>query len=553
MARIQIPLDALTSRLNLGSRFEGVRSQSLSTRFANLRPISEFLNLSRLSKPAGFGEVQSRVNYNLGYFSSNYVAVAIMLLIYSLLTNLTLLFDIIFVGLGLFCIKKLDGRDLELGFARATTSQFFFRGGGLGGRPRTPNFTPPWGRSSGSRANAKRKSQERYFEELDSDDDDGQGVTLDGTYFGDELHFTGADLGAYSRSRRRHGQGYGYDSDSSGDGEARAGPSAGTMQVALRNKEDLLLQQALERIRRAQMLGQRDVKLTQPEIDALERKRRQDESRRTRVGSGSKQVDRRRSSNQLRLTEKDSKSGRRKSSGLSPTLERTYAPEGRGATPPGMIVPGPDGRPIHTPIGYYPPIAKQLSGSQGPRSGSRSGSSSSLQQSTPPLPSSQYWSGQLRYSSESDYPSTSPSSPLMRRLPDDPHWNPRPRSTSSNHQYPLEPQYHQAYSSPPPPHNSSPYGQGRRIVSGPAEVQYPSISRRPLPMSSVHAASSDPSLPRRVQGGERDLDDSASADETEDEDEEYGVQVDPLPNEHKYEVRRGAQMRADIRPSRTQR
>lgn len=125
MARIQIPLDTLTSRLNLGSKFESVRSQSISTRFANLKPISEFLDLKRLSKPANFGEVQSRVNYNLGYFSSNYVAVACMLAIYSLLTNLTLLFDIIFLGFGLFGIKKLDGRDLELGFTRLTTSQLY--------------------------------------------------------------------------------------------------------------------------------------------------------------------------------------------------------------------------------------------------------------------------------------------------------------------------------------------------------------------------------------------------------------------------------------------
>ncbi len=125
MARIQIPLEALTSRLNLGSRFESVRSQSIGTRFANLKPISEFLDLKRLSKPTNFGEVQSRVNYNLGYFSSNYAAVAIMLGIYSLLTNLTLLFDIFFVGIGLFGIKKLNGRDLELGFMRATTSQLY--------------------------------------------------------------------------------------------------------------------------------------------------------------------------------------------------------------------------------------------------------------------------------------------------------------------------------------------------------------------------------------------------------------------------------------------
>ncbi len=125
MARIQIPLEALTSRLNLGSRFDSVRSQSIGTRFANLKPISEFLDLKRLSKPTTFAEMQSRVNYNLGYFSSNYAAVAIMLGIYSLLTNLTLLFDIIFVGLGLFGIKKLGGRDLELGFMRATTSQLY--------------------------------------------------------------------------------------------------------------------------------------------------------------------------------------------------------------------------------------------------------------------------------------------------------------------------------------------------------------------------------------------------------------------------------------------
>lgn len=48
-----------------------------------------------------------------------------MLGIYSLLTNLTLLFDIIFVGVGMFSIGKLKGRDLDLGFARATTSQLY--------------------------------------------------------------------------------------------------------------------------------------------------------------------------------------------------------------------------------------------------------------------------------------------------------------------------------------------------------------------------------------------------------------------------------------------
>jgi PRA1 family protein 1 len=125
MARIQIPIDVLTSRLNLSDRFAGIRSQSLGARFANLKPISEFLDLKRLSKPANFGEVQSRVNYNLGYFSSNYAVVFLMLSIYSLFTNLPLLFVIILVVGGMWGIGKLGGRDLDIGVFRATSSQLY--------------------------------------------------------------------------------------------------------------------------------------------------------------------------------------------------------------------------------------------------------------------------------------------------------------------------------------------------------------------------------------------------------------------------------------------
>ena len=112
MARISIPLDALTSRLNLGERFNTVRSQSIASRFANLRPISEFLDLKRLSKPNNFGEVHERVNFNLSHFSSNYAVVFVMLSIYSLLTNLWLLFDIILV-VGGMCKLPLPPNDCD--------------------------------------------------------------------------------------------------------------------------------------------------------------------------------------------------------------------------------------------------------------------------------------------------------------------------------------------------------------------------------------------------------------------------------------------------------
>jgi PRA1 family protein 1 len=125
MARLSIPLDAIMSRLNFGERFASVRSQSLGTRFANLKPISEFFDLKRLSKPANFADVQTRVNYNLGYFSSNYAVVFVMLSIYSLLTNLLLLFVIILVVGGMWGIGKLDGRDLDVGVFRASSSQLY--------------------------------------------------------------------------------------------------------------------------------------------------------------------------------------------------------------------------------------------------------------------------------------------------------------------------------------------------------------------------------------------------------------------------------------------
>jgi hypothetical protein len=124
MARISIPIDALTSRLNL-SRFDSIRNQSLGTRFSNLKPLGEFFDFKRLSKPQNFGDAQGRLNYNLGYFSSNYAAVFVMLSIYSLLTNLTLLFVIILVVGGMWGIGRLQGQDLDVGFFRATTSQLY--------------------------------------------------------------------------------------------------------------------------------------------------------------------------------------------------------------------------------------------------------------------------------------------------------------------------------------------------------------------------------------------------------------------------------------------
>ncbi|KAK9450574.1 prenylated rab acceptor PRA1 [Limtongia smithiae] len=97
----------------------------LRSRVGAVRPVGEFFDFKRVSKPRNAAEAQARVIYNLSYFSANYAIVFAMLSIYSLLTNLVLLFTLIFVSAALYGIAYLKGQDLNLGFTRLTTSQLY--------------------------------------------------------------------------------------------------------------------------------------------------------------------------------------------------------------------------------------------------------------------------------------------------------------------------------------------------------------------------------------------------------------------------------------------
>lgn len=87
----------------------------LANRFSNIRPVGDFFDFKRMSKPANISEIQSRCSYNVSYFASNYAVVFAMLSVYSLLTNLTLLFVIFLVVGGMWGIGRLGGQDLEIG------------------------------------------------------------------------------------------------------------------------------------------------------------------------------------------------------------------------------------------------------------------------------------------------------------------------------------------------------------------------------------------------------------------------------------------------------
>lgn len=398
---------------------------------------------------------------------------------------------------------------------------------------------PQWGRPSGARPGRRRNGRDSYsqqqenrrFEEIDSDSDDGEGIGLEGSFYGDELHFTGADLGQRSRNRRTRG--HGYSAGSSSDEEEDDGTRGATTQLALRTKEDLLVERALERIRRAQMLGKANVKLSQRELDALERKRRKDDSKRRSSRLDLRLDNRRRSSGKSNPVLKERGSQKKIKTASSPYDDIDGSPS--LTAPPGIIMPGRDG-PSYGPLSYYPPVLSQSRGSGG--ASPRSLSQQELNPQ-PPQPKPRSQSKRQSSDSASSKPSGVLSAPTAsRRLPDDPNWLPRPRSSSGHQPYPTDP--YQQYS-PPLPHMPLQYAPNRRIVSGPPDVHYPEVqyldTRSVVAPNQPSAASSDPSLPRRERSTAQPPGNSESADDSGSSGS--GVHVDVGPYSRGYGVNVG--------------
>ncbi|KAI1451448.1 PRA1 family protein-domain-containing protein [Annulohypoxylon moriforme] len=404
MARIQIPLDVLTSRLNIQDRFAGFRNTSLSSRFANMRPVSEFLDFKRLSKPANFGEVQSRVNYNLGTFSSNYALVFVLLSVYALITNPLLLFDIILLVGGMWLLGRLNGQDLTIGTFQATSSQLYtgllvtcgllfliaspfstvlwlIGASGLGGRPRAPKFAPQWGRPSRRPRRGYEEEEDdiwgtgrRVVEELlDGEGTDTQGAENGGGRFAsDPLRFTGVDLGGSGQARNGYAYQNSDEEDEDDDGNSTEEGTQATSeeeedtddenQAARRELEEALVQSALSRIRKAQSKGRQDVKLNKQELAALDRRRKrlQAEAEAAKRGGSRKQRKEKEQRYAVPLSSFDAPS--RGPSGSNESLARKALPSTEQGPPMGR---------------FHPPNASRSR----PRSGTSSTSSTQRPQS----------------------------------------------------------------------------------------------------------------------------------------------------------------------------
>ncbi|KAI9893994.1 MAG: hypothetical protein M1814_004764 [Vezdaea aestivalis] len=547
MASFQIPLDALTSRMNLGARFDSVRQQTIGSRFANLKPLSEFLDIKRVSKPANLAEVQSRINHNLSYFSSNYFGVFLLLSVYSLVTHFFLL------CLLVFGIAGWSQRRHDLGPCRIhgqTDRECFFRGGGLGGRPRTPHDVPPWGRPPGGRGNGgrnrRRQQQEwdewegRRVEELDSEDES----VLSRDLVPVDLRYAAADRRLRRRDRERS---YSYSDETSSSSNSDedyddyyGDPSdPSSMQLALRDKEEMLVQQALARIRRAQEKGKQNVKLTQPQIDALQRKQKAGllpPSKPSSKGKGSPKPTSRNTSS--------SNSTRAKAKSRVPLTSLTLpdfslarrsaaSTKKKSQTPPqSQLVPLQPDMPLYSTGAMQPGfMAAELSSTPpySHRTNSRPASSSSLSKtfSASPITKSRRSSKSLRGSA----PPTPPLSQNPYPAPQDylqaQRYSSLPEGARSGRALPHEAAWTPAPRRGPPVQMPDPFAYQTYSPAPGAEVAYSSLRRNPPPVQ----ARSDPALAgggsgrhrrREREYSEDSSEQSESDDSEDDEDGEQG-------------------------------
>ncbi|PVG00374.1 prenylated rab acceptor PRA1 [Serendipita vermifera] len=97
------------------------------TRLSGLRPLGEFFDIHRISRPADTNEAFSRITYNTRHFSGNYLVIIGSLAVYALLTNTTLLIALIFLIGGFIGINKFGTEPFQVG-DRTITQKHLYTG-----------------------------------------------------------------------------------------------------------------------------------------------------------------------------------------------------------------------------------------------------------------------------------------------------------------------------------------------------------------------------------------------------------------------------------------
>lgn len=84
-------------------------------RLSSLRPLGEFFDHQRISRPQDTNEAFQRITYNTRHFSGNYAVVVVLLAVYGMITNTTLVFAIIFLVAGFYAINRFAPEPMQVG------------------------------------------------------------------------------------------------------------------------------------------------------------------------------------------------------------------------------------------------------------------------------------------------------------------------------------------------------------------------------------------------------------------------------------------------------
>lgn len=271
------------------------------------------------------------------------------------------------------------------------------------------------------------------FEVVDSNEDERHSIGIDTAFFGDGFDLTEGVLATQQQARPTY-----YDRHASYPSETDMNNnSGGVRQLAYRDKEEQLVQIAMERIRRAQALGESNVRLTKPELDALARKRRKNQT------MGRNTALSRRSSNPSNMNQRSSAVVEPKSS------KRRVMLNNSGYDYSGPSIHGNSTSQVTAASlrhenqqdlfpGYFRDPQAGPYDDTSMLSGTRSAGSHSPLHQNPPPTASRPRDQQKRYFSVPKGFGSSPAAEIpapSRRLPDDPNWIPRARSASSNQPY----------------------------------------------------------------------------------------------------------------------
>jgi len=405
-------------------------------------------------------------------------------------------------------------------------------------------------RREGPRQSRRWEEYDR-FEEVESEDDYGREVGFH--HHGepeqaasDKLYTTGTDRGFASRHRKTYDSLSGSDFSDDNLGAVIHSWDGTESQDAMRDKEEQLVRKAMERIRRAQMLGRTRVRLTQPELDALERNRLRaaevdmsTDRRGASGGGGSGSGKDRHSARSGRALGSRTRAlpepNRRESRSSSARQDKRSMHLPAEASFSGVLPSGSDGLPMYTPPGVrgsptaLPSASPSRSASRDDQHAQRTSSAPQYQQQRPPQ---RYSSAPGGAQSTVRLPSSSPRGP-PRPLPDEPAWLPRVRAPSSAQTHVVDPFQYQTYS-PPALHVASPYLQERRNVSGPPDIQSSSVRRVPanpyVADARMGASSSDPALSRlQPRSGPVEVYVSEGDEDYDDLGNDYDIQVDEMP------------------------